>query len=422
MEENDEISIETIITNRSKKNISSNEPNSNDYCDFEYNIDEILRSKNWVNENNINIFIDENDGNNCDKNNFDYISYFKNNKIEQIKKAISFKNSKKEILNQKLINNINSKSEKSIIVNNLENNKNISENKGDKKIIENEKNQINKNINKIKSISSDILTEIEIDSSKNIIKQEQNLKEIKPQEIQTEPNNNNITNNSKINNENNKQTIINITNNSNSNSNFTQLYNELEKEIEKIKNEKNSKNIKISERNKQLIEVLFKINGIFRLFPVQEEKYKNIFKQIINKINSYINNKSNKEIINLGTEIEEKQNINISLKKEYQKLMNSKPYKDKSKLNERKKIEYKEQLTLYDEIIGKISKMENILNNLTKKVKNYKEQKENNNIEEMEMEDNKLKNELEICDNTIKKLEEEINEKEKELSILNDNS
>ena len=102
--------------------------------------------------------------------------------------------------------------------------------------------------------------------------------------------------------------------------------------------------------------------------------------------------------------------------------MNSKPYKDKSKLNERKKIEYKEQLTLYDEIIGKISKMENILNNLTKKVKNYKEQKENNNIEEMEMEDNKLKNELEICDNTIKKLEEEINEKEKELSILNDNS
>ena len=419
MEENFEISIESIISNPSKKNISSNDAynSSNDYCDFEYNIDEILKSKNWVNENNINISIDKNDDNNSDNNKdgIDCINYFKNNKIEQIKRVISFKDdiNKKEILNSSLLNKNNSKSDKSIIFNNLENNKNYSLIKGDKKIIENEKEQFNKNLIKKKSISSGIVTEIELDSSKNIVKEDNDIKESISQEIQMQDN----INDSSANNRNNG--IINISNISNSNSNisFAELYNELEKELEKIKNDKNSKN-KISEKNKCLLELLFKMNEIIKRISKKEEKYEFLFKKILDKINYYVNNKNNYEILNLITEIEEKQKLNISLKKEYQKIINNKPYKDKSKLNERKKIEYKEQLSLYDEINNKIMKMEKILNNLTKKLKIYKQKdNENNTIENFD--ENKIKKDLELYDNTIKKLKEEINEKENELSILN---
>ena len=420
MEENVEISIESIISNRSKKDISSNDANSNsnDYCDFEYNIDEILKSKNWVNENNINISTDKNDNNNSDNNKdgIDCINYFKNNKIGQIKRVISFKDdiNKKEILNSNLLNKNNSKSDKSIIFNNLENNKNYSFIKGDKKIIENdEKEQLNKNSIKKKSISSGILTEIELDRSKNIEKEDNDIKESISQEIQNQDN----INDSSINNRNNE--IINISNISNSNSNapFDELYNELENELEKIKNDKNSKS-KISEKNKNLLELLLKMNEIIKRISKKEEKYEFIFKEILNKINYYVNNKNNYEIINLITEIEEKQKLNISLKKEYQKIINNKPYKDKSKLNERKKIEYKEQLSLYDEINNKIMKMEKILNNLTKKLKIYKQKdNENNTIENFD--ENKIKKDLELYDNTIKKLKEEINEKENELSILN---
>ena len=421
MEENVEISIESIISNRSKKNISSNDSNnnSNDYCDFEYNIDEILKSKNWVNENNINIYIDKNDDNNSvnNKDGIDCINYFKNNKIEQIKRAISFKDviNKKEILNSNLLNKNNSKSDKSISFNNLENNKNYSLKKGDKKIIENEKEQLNKNLIKNKSISSGILTEIELDSSKNIVKEDNDIKESISQKIQIQDN----INDSSINNRNNA--IINISNisNSNSNTSFAELYNELENELEKIKNNKISKK-KISEKNKNLLELLFKMNKIIKRISKKEEKYEIIFKEILDKINYYVNNKNNYEIINLITEIEEKQKLNISLKKEYQNIMNNKPYKDKSKLNERKKIEYKEKLSLYDEINNKIVKMEKILNNLTKKLKIYKQKEnENNNIEKFD--ENKIKNDLELYDITIKKLQEEINEKENELSILNKN-
>ena len=421
MEENVEISIESIISNRSKKNISSNDSNnnSNDYCDFEYNIDEILKSKNWVNENNINIYIDKNDDNNSvnNKDGIDCINYFKNNKIEQIKRAISFKDviNKKEILNSNLLNKNNSKSDKSISFNNLENNKNYSLKKGDKKIIENEKEQLNKNLIKNKSISSGILTEIELDSSKNIVKEDNDIKESISQKIQIQDN----INDSSINNRNNA--IINISNisNSNSNTSFAELYNELENELEKIKNNKISKK-KISEKNKNLLELLFKMNKIIKRISKKEEKYEIIFKEILDKINYYVNNKNNYEIINLITEIEEKQKLNISLKKEYQNIMNNKPYKDKSKLNERKKIEYKEKLSLYDEINNKIVKMEKILNNLTKKLKIYKQKEnENNNLEKFD--ENKIKNDLELYDITIKKLQEEINEKENELSILNKN-
>ena len=421
MEENVEISIESIISNRSKKNISSNDSNnnSNDYCDFEYNIDEILKSKNWVNENNINIYIDKNDDNNSvnNKDGIDCINYFKNNKIEQIKRAISFKDviNKKEILNSNLLNKNNSKSDKSISFNNLENNKNYSLKKGDKKIIENEKEQLNKNLIKNKSISSGILTEIELDSSKKIVKEDNDIKESISQKIQIQDN----INDSSINNRNNA--IINISNisNSNSNTSFAELYNELENELEKIKNNKISKK-KISEKNKNLLELLFKMNKIIKRISKKEEKYEIIFKEILDKINYYVNNKNNYEIINLITEIEEKQKLNISLKKEYQNIMNNKPYKDKSKLNERKKIEYKEKLSLYDEINNKIVKMEKILNNLTKKLKIYKQKEnENNNLEKFD--ENKIKNDLELYDITIKKLQEEINEKENELSILNKN-
>ena len=124
MEENDKISIETLTSNNSKiKIISSNEGESNGYHDFEYNIDEILKSKNWVHENNINIL--EEDIHKSDNNDI-YINlknYFKDNKNNQIKRVITYNdynnNDKKESSYTIISNIINSKSDKSIIFNNL---------------------------------------------------------------------------------------------------------------------------------------------------------------------------------------------------------------------------------------------------------------------------------------------------------------
>ena len=124
MEEKDKISIETLISHNSKiKIISSNEGESKGYHDFEYNIDEILKSKNWVNENNINIL--EEDIHKSDNNDI-YINlknYFKDNKNNQIKRVLTYNdynnNDKKESSYTIISNIINSKSDKSIIFNNL---------------------------------------------------------------------------------------------------------------------------------------------------------------------------------------------------------------------------------------------------------------------------------------------------------------
>ena len=102
--------------------------------------------------------------------------------------------------------------------------------------------------------------------------------------------------------------------------------------------------------------------------------------------------------------------------------MNAKPYKDKSIFNERKQIEYKENLKIYDDLNNKISKMENILNNLKQKLKINKEKKEYINNNKIEHDEKKLKEELRMYDNEINKLKEEIDLKEKELFILNNNS
>ena len=290
-----------------------------------------------------------------------------------------------------------------------------------------------------KSISSGIMTEIEIESSKNnsnniyknenennkdnilmnnIIDNRNNLEYNKKEN--KEKNLSNLTDVNKSydnNNQNNKITLK-----KNLNPTFNELYDELEKEIYIIKTEKTNKNQNISDKNKKLMEVLYKITDIFKFLSKNEGKYDYIFKQILNKVNYYIGNKNNYDFINLITEIEENQKINISLKKEYQKLMNAKPYKDKSILNERKKIEYKENLNLYDDLNNKISKMENILNNLKKKLQINKKQKEYINNNKIEYDEKNLKEELRIYDNDINKLKEEMDLKEKELFLLNDNS
>ena len=468
MEENDKISIETLISNNTKQKItSSNEGESNGYHDFEYNIDEILKSKNWVNENNINIL--EENNHNLDNNNINRIkqiildlkNYFKDNKDNKIKRIITFNgyiNNDKEDSSYTIISNIiTTKSDKSIFFNNLKKIRKIKIKK--ESFIKNKNKNNNENIdinnmniykedefkgkkkknNTNKSISSGIMTEIEIESSKNnsnniyknenennkdnilmnnIIDNRNNLEYNKKEN--KEKNLSNLTDVNKSydnNNQNNKITLK-----KNLNPTFNELYDELEKEICIIKTEKTNKNQNISDKNKKLMEVLYKITDIFKFLSKNEGKYDYIFKQILNKVNYYIGNKNNYDFINLITEIEENQKINISLKKEYQKLMNAKPYKDKSILNERKKIEYKENLKLYDDLNNKISKMENILNNLKIKLKINKKQKEYINSNKIEYDENKLKEELIIYNNDINKLKEEIVLKEKELFILNNNS
>ena len=376
------------------------------------------------------------------------------NKNNQIKRVITYNdylnNNKKESSYTIISNFIISKSDKSIFLNNLKKIRKIKTKK--ESFIKNKYKNSNKSIdinNKNnykedelkdkkkkkytnKTISSGIMTEIEIESSKNnsnniykddnilinnIIDNRINLKNNKKENKENNLTNLTDENKSYDNNQNNKITLK-----ENLNPSFNELYDELEKEIYIIKTEKMNKNQNISDKNKKLMEVLYKINDIFTFLSKNEGKYDYIFKQILNKVNYYIGNKNNYDFINLITEIEENQKINISLKKEYQKLMNAKPYKDKSILNERKKIEYKENLKLYDDLNNKISKMENILNNLKNKLQINKEQKEYINNNKIEYDEKNLKEELRIYDNDINKLKEEMDLKEKELFLLNDNS
>ena len=136
------------------------------------------------------------------------------------------------------------------------------------------------------------------------------------------------------------------------------------------------------------------------------------------KLNNCFNNKNNFETINLLTDIKEKININIYLNKQYKKLLKNKNG-NSSIINERKKMEYKDNLKLYNDLNIKISKMEKHLNKLNQKLKIYKEFHENNYKKIKDYEEYKLKKDLNEYENTIKKFEEEIEIKEMK---LNDNN
>ena len=138
MEENDILSVETLISNRTKKNASYNEAMSHEYSDFEYNIDEILNNRNWVNKNDINISL--NNEYKINKNINDYINYFKNNNIE-IKRILSYNNCNKN-------NNNTYKS------NSIRSDKIISKTNKIYNLNDNHKNMSDKNKNKIKNINS----------------------------------------------------------------------------------------------------------------------------------------------------------------------------------------------------------------------------------------------------------------------------
>ena len=466
MEENEIISVESINTYRSKNTFSSNGDKSNNYSDFVYNIDEILKSDNINNNNQYNDKISLNDYK------LDIINSFRINRINTIKRIMSLnndynknniriynnktiiKNSKSykifnNILGQKnefnefkintkiSTNNINENKNNNNYINrnsnNNINNSNESDNNDDKnnsnsvcnnKNYVNNDDNINKNIYKIKSISSEIMTDIEIEETSNRNK------------ISNNNNSNKIIENNKIDNNNinyeekkdniNNEDEINYSHDMIDSISYPNLYNEIEKQITVIKKSKKQNNTNVIENNKQIIELLSKINILYNLSE-DDGKYKNIFKQVLDKIIYYFNNKNSIEIMNLFTEIKEKQRINISFKKEYQKLINNKPYKDKSLIDERKSMEYKDNLKIYNDLNNKIVNMEKKLENLKQKLYLYKEKENNENIQNYignkgEYEEYKLKQSLLVYDNTIKKLKEDINEKEKELNFLNNNN
>ena len=136
------------------------------------------------------------------------------------------------------------------------------------------------------------------------------------------------------------------------------------------------------------------------------------------KLNNCFNNENNFETINLFTDIKEKININIYLNKQYKKLLKNKNG-NSSIINERKKMEYKDNLKLYNDLNIKISKMEKHLNKLNQKLKKYKEFHENNYKNIKDYEEYKLKKDLNEYENTINKFEEEIEIKENELNNNN---
>lgn len=419
MEENEKISVESLISNQTntlKSNWRNSEGgNTSDYCDFEYNVDEILDSRNWVYKNELNLSL-----NNYKSKNIvsDYFNYFKDNENLEIRRINTTNlNNKSKIKNLNsldysgLFNTIKSKSNNNISLKNLLIiRKPLIKIKTDN--IQQINNNIDKSLKKVKSLDSKIISDKEIEEYLN---QDNKIKKF----IKDDKNNKVNQNNNKINKE--KKSDIKEQNYTLS---FTNFINEIEKEIKEIKKKNFQKNFKIFEKNKKLVEILFKLNNINNIISHEDEKYKVIFRQILSKINYYLENKNNFEIINLFTEIKEYQNINISLKNQYKKLMNNKPYKEKSIINERKLTDYKKNLKYYNELINKISKMETTLNNLNKILEENKfnlNDKNNSKEFEEEKDQNKLKETLSIYENTIKMLNKEIIEKEKELNYLKEN-
>ena len=445
MEENEIISVESLNTFRSKKSFSSNGGKSNNsYCDFVYNIDEILNSDDKNNNNN-NKYSDKISLNNYRQ---DVISSFKLNKINAIQRTMTLSNNHNKnnfIKNSKtfkFINNLNKKNEHKIYTNIYIKNSNDNKIKNSNNYINN---NINNNMNKNNEISNNNNNTIKSDVNnekifKNIKKMQSLTSEIMTDiEIEELSNRNNIANNIIKLIENNKANNINFNceekknnldnedeDNINNIMSYPDLYKKIENQINDIKKSKKQKGSNLIENNKKIIELLSKINCLYNLSE-DDGKYKTIYKQILDKIIYYFNNKNSIEIMNLFTEIKEKQSINISFKKEYQKLINSRPFKEKSLLDERKNMEYKEHLKIYDELNNKILKMEKRLEYLKQKLNLYKEQEKNENIQKYidgkgEFEEYQLKQSLITYNNTINKLKEDINAKEKELNFLNNNN
>ena len=403
MEEYEKISVESInslLSNKSKEknklnNDEGNISNTKEQNDFIYNIDDILRNENNKNYSNNSISLDyyypivkDKDDNIANINISNYITYFKNSNIDkdEIKRIISFNNYRATNLNYNSLNE--NKFIKYSKSNNSEKEKKSEEEKGKEKEEEKVKRKKEENEKKKeeeKEKEEEIETEIEIENEKEV-------------EIEIEK-------------EKEKQKI----------------YNELEIQINNIKNNKKENNDyynkNIFERNKRILNLLSKINDIHTINTIiikKDNSYLKLFTQIIQKLNNCFNNKNNFDTINLLTDIKEKMNINIYLNNQYKKLLKNKNG-NSSIINERKKIEYKDNLKLYNDLSVKISKMEKNLKKLDEKLKKYKEFHENNYKNIKEYEEYKIKKGLKEYDNTIKKLEEEIKIKKNELKDNNSN-
>jgi hypothetical protein len=189
--------------------------------------------------------------------------YINNSNDNKIKNSNNY-------INKNINNNMNNKINE---INNSNNN-NIKNDVNNEKII--------KNINKLKSITSEIMTDIEIEElsnrnniPNNIIKLIEN-KKANNINFNCEEKKNNIDNED----EDNMNNIM----------SYPDLYNKIENQINTIKKSKKQKGKNLIESNKKIIELLSKINCLYNLSE-DDGKYKTIFKQILDKIIYYFNNK-----------------------------------------------------------------------------------------------------------------------------------
>ena len=174
MEENEKISVESLISNQTntlKSNWRNSEGgNTSDYCDFEYNVDEILDSRNWVYKNELNLSL-----NNYKSKNIvsDYFNYFKDNENLEIRRINTTNlNNKSKIKNLNsldysgLFNTIKSKSNNNISLKNLLIiRKPLIKIKTDN--IQQINNNIDKSLKKVKSLDSKIISDKEIEKYLN---------------------------------------------------------------------------------------------------------------------------------------------------------------------------------------------------------------------------------------------------------------
>ena len=409
----DLISVATLNSNKSQISIrnkenSINEQNDDDYCDFEYNIDEILNNENGCNSdlNNINNII----------SNSNVINSNNNSEINKINEEDS-KNPSNGCPNTNEYQHINSNG--GII--NAENGLRINQ------ITSN--NELNNILSKQSSKSYNTLNKTDslIPSKTYSINTNEILDETPNSEKSKTKKTNSI-------NSNNTEILTSISLEKDNNSSNNKYYNEEEDdlitfkflnmdsllsligEIEKItKKKKNLINDKeIALENKKAIEILKDVYKSL-LMNYKQEEFMIFLKNIIRQNQEILGDDKKLELLNVLTELTYNYKINIGLKKKYQKLLNEQPHVIKSTLMEKQLTEYKFECENLKQLNSKIDKMKIELEKLQKKlnINKDKNEQENQKLNAKYCVSNEiyLKNSIEEYDNLINKLKEEMNMK-----------
>ena len=400
----DLISVAAISSSKSKISISNKENSINEqndyYCDFEYNIDEILNTENGGNNDLNNIIsnsniINNNNNSEINKSNEDNINNSNGcpniNEYHYINsngRVINEENGLQinQIISNNELNNIiskqSSKSNNTIIINeNLVPSKTYSINEDE--IVDETPNSEKSKTKKINSINSntEILTDISLDKEYN--------------------------NDNKNEKDDDVITIKDLNMNS-----LLSLIEEIEKYTKKKKIIINDKEIAI--KNQNIIEILKDVYKSL-LLNFKQEEFMIPLKNLINKNVEIFEDDKKMELLNFFTELSYNYKINIDLKKQYQKLLNEQPRVVKSTLMEKQLTEYKFDCEKFKQLNEKIENMKIELGKLEKKlniVKNKYEQEEQN-LDEKYCESNEiyLKNSIEGYNVLINKLKEEMNMK-----------